>query len=67
MSNSSYPFNSVSQADGGSVNRTIVLDSNNQLNISGSVGTLDIGTIRAYAPDCSSMPNGVARLNNGRI
>lgn len=45
--------------------RVLTIDS--PLNIDGTVGTAAIGTIGVYAPNCRSIENGVARLNNGQM
>ena len=45
--------------------RTFVLDT--PLNIEGTVGTLDVDNLSVYAPNCSMIENGVARLNNGKM
>ena len=48
--------------------RTLVLDSSTPLNIDEyNKGTLTIGNIGVYAPNCSALENGVARLTNGEI
>ena len=46
-------------------NRTFTL--NTPLNIENGVGTLNVGTLSVYAPNCSALENGVARLNDGKL
>ena len=45
--------------------RTFTLDT--PLNIDGTIGTLNVDSLAIYASNCSSIENGVAKLNNGRM
>ena len=47
--------------------RTFTLNKNTPLDISGDVGTGDYGNLAVYAPNCTSINNGVATLNDGQL
>ena len=44
--------------------RTLTLDKDTPLTIDGTVGTLDIGNFRVYAPNCESLENGFVTLKD---
>lgn len=50
-----------------STNKDRTFTLNTPLDISGIVGTRDYGNLAVYAPNCTSINNGVARLNDGQL